>query len=149
MKTLRRIASVSVLLAMTAYALFFVGTVAAVVTATGCSTTATSGDPFVVEAEKDLRTAFNVVDSFLEWEANNRATAGSDVTAAADTIRTTFPAAYKSAWDTLTTYKQNRDPAGRANLATWLQTINAAMLNAVRAMPQAQASSAISKSTAR
>lgn len=110
----------------------------------GCSSTqmAPGQDAFVVEAEKDLRTAFHVVDGFLAWEAANRLTAGHDVTTLADDLRIQFPAYLQSAQDVLRAYKRNRTPEGRASVTTWLETVNAAMLAAVRHLPAPEANAA-------
>jgi hypothetical protein len=111
----------------------------------GCASSGTveaGSESFVVEAEKDIRTAFNVVDAFLQWEAANRSLAGADVTRVADQLRSQFPGYLASARDTLRTYKTNRTPENRASLSTWLATINTAMLQAVQHMPAPAASAA-------
>lgn len=110
----------------------------------GCSSTqvAPGQDAFVVEAEKDLRTAFHVVDGFLAWEAANRSTAGQEVTALADDLRVQFPAYLQSARDVLRAFKRNRTPEGRASVATWLDTVHAAMLAALRHLPAPEANAA-------
>jgi hypothetical protein len=122
-----------------------VATVAVPSILTGCQTNG-GGDQFVIEAEKDLRSTFHIVDAFLEYEASNRRTVGPDVTAVADAMRRDFPPAYKAARDSLRAYKENRDPQGRANVSTWLKTLNAAMLSALRALPQQEAAAALNRS---
>ena len=96
----------------------------------------------VVEAEKDIRTAFHLVDGFLSWEAANRTTAGPSVTAIADDLRESFPSALQSAQDTLRAYKRHRTPEGRADVTAWLATVNAAMLAALRHLPPPQTAEA-------
>lgn len=108
---------------------------------TGCASNsvAEGHDPFVVEAEKDIRTAFHVVDGFLAWENTNRAVAGPEVTAFADTLRLSFPDYLTSAQSVLRAYKENRTAEGRASVMTWLETLNAAMLRAVQHLPEKDA----------
>ncbi len=116
--------------------------------AVGCATSSSVRpvhDAFVVEAERDLKSAFYVVDAFLLWEERNRHTAGPAVTAIADDLRIQFPAYLTSAQDVLRTYKRTRTPEGRADLATWLQTVQAAMLQAVKHMPAQDADAAIAR----
>lgn len=108
----------------------------------GCSSIAPGNDPFVVEAEKDLRTAFHVVDSFLAWEHANRATVGSDATKTADHLRRQFPGYLASAKTVLESYKANKDPGTRGSLETWLTTINTAMLQALAHLPSETAAKA-------
>lgn len=114
-------------------------------TITGCqsSQVAAGSDAFVVEAEKDIRTAFHLVDGFLLWESQNRATAGPEVTQAADMLRVNFPAWHRSAQKVLRTYKAARTPEAKADLSTWLATINSAMLQAVKYLPTAEANNAL------
>jgi hypothetical protein len=112
---------------------------------TGCASSgqvAEGQEAFVVEAEKDLRTAFHVVDGFLAWEAANRAAVGAEVTALADDLRVRFPVYLQSAEDVLRTYKRTRDADGRASVRTWLTTVNSAMLAALRHLPPPQANAA-------
>lgn len=111
----------------------------------GCSSTqvAPGHDAFVVEAEKDIRTAFHVVDAFLQWEERNRPVVGEEVTNLADDLRVQFPAYLASAQDVLRAYKRSRTPEGRADVVTWLQTVQSAMLAAVRHLPPAVTDSAI------
>jgi hypothetical protein len=118
---------------------------------TGCSTTevAPGHDAFVVEAEKDLRTAFHVVDAFLSWEERNRPVVGEEVTNLADDLRVQFPAYLASAQDVLRTYKRSRTPEGRGDVVTWLQTVQSAMLAAVRHLPPPVTDSAIATSKKR
>lgn len=114
---------------------------------TGCASSSEvepGHDAFVIEAEKDLRTAFSVVDAFLQWEHLNRATAGQDVTAAADALRVSFPKSYQSAQAVLRTYKRTRTPESRADLGTWVATINAALIEAVKHLPAPEAQRAFS-----
>jgi hypothetical protein len=111
---------------------------------TGCSTTqvAAGHDPFVVEAEKDLRTAWHVVDGFLSWEDTNRKTVDPGVTAIADDLRIAFPSYLQSAEDVLRAYKRSRTPANRSNLQTWLVTVQTAMEQALRYLPSVEATQA-------
>lgn len=114
---------------------------------TGCSSTqvAAGHDPFVVEAEKDLRSAFHVVDDFLAWEHANRRTLSPAVTSFADDLRIQFPAYLQSAEDTLRTYKRNRTPENKASLSTWLATVQAAMAQAITFLPPPEAAAAKAK----
>jgi len=139
MKKLTSIA-LSVLLPLLAFVAITIPTVPL----TGCQSTgvAAGSEAFVVEAEKDLRTSFSVVDAFLQWEASNRAIAGKDVTKVADTLRVEFPKALASARETLRVYKSNRTPENRGNLATWLATVNEAMLQSIKYMPASTATAA-------
>lgn len=126
-----------------------VAALAPVTTITGCTTSSQvepGHDAYVIEVEKDLRTAFNVVDAFLQWEHLNRATAGRDVTAAADALRVNFPKSYASAQNVLRTYKRTRTPEAKADMATWVATINAALIEAVKNLPAAEASKAFAAS---
>jgi hypothetical protein len=111
---------------------------------TGCSTSqvAEGHDPFVVEAEKDLRTAFHVVDGFLKWEHANRRNLDSGITALADDLRVQFPMYLQSAEDVLRTFKRSRTPESKADLQAWLATVQRAMEQALRYLPQAEVSHA-------
>lgn len=79
---------------------------------------------------------------FLAWEHANRATVGPEVTALADDLRVQFPAYLQSAGAVLKAYKLNRTPEGKASLTTWLATINAAVLQAVKHLPTDNADAA-------
>lgn len=111
---------------------------------TGCSTTqvAEGHNPFVVEAEKDLRTSWHIVDGFLSWEHANRKTVDPGVTAIADDLRVAFPSYLQSAEDVLRAYKRSRTPANRAELQTWLVTVQTAMEQALRYLPSPEATRA-------
>ena len=114
---------------------------------TGCASSqvAPGSEAFVVESEKDLRSAFYVVDGFLEWELANRPQAGKDVTAVADDLRAHFPGYLKSAEEVLRTYKANRTADNKAALGTWVATLNAAMIQSLKYLPQATANAAYAK----
>lgn len=99
-------------------------------------------DPFVVEAEADLRTAFHVVDGFLAWEQANRAGLSPEVTALANQLRRDFPGYLDSAERVLATYKRARDPASKVQVNTWLVTVNSAMLAALEHLPPSETSTA-------
>lgn len=131
--------------------LAFLGT-AVVVTGLGCASnqTAPGSEAFVVEAEKDLRTAFHVVDGFLRWELANRGGAASpDVTKIADTLRVEFPGKLASAEKVLRAYKANRDPNGKADLMAWVNTLTTAMLEAVKHLPTKEAEAAYAKAASK
>lgn len=94
---------------------------------TGCQTptgqTQSSGDPIVVNAEKTIAIAFDVVDAFLLWEYTNRAAVSPDVRQVADRLREKGPDAFRNARSVLRAYKTNRSPEQKALLDTWLATV--------------------------
>lgn len=122
-----------------------------VITGTGCASSQVDpgSEAFVVEAEKDIRTSFKIVDAFLQWEHLNRTTAGPDVTAAADKLRVDFPKWHASAQTVLRAYKTARTPESRGDVTTWLNTLTTAMLEAVKYLPPAEASKAYAAASSR
>lgn len=142
MKTLKKLPILPLLLLSLAWGVVIPTVVPLALT--GCSSTqvAAGSEAWVVESEKDLRSAFYVVDEFLRWEHANRATAGADVTKLADTLRREFPGKHASAEAVLRTYKRTRTPEARADASTWVATVNAAMIEALRHLPPAEATKA-------
>lgn len=137
MKTLRLLITIVPLLVATP----------AIVTTTGCASyeVAPGSEKWVVETEKALKTAFNVVDGFLLWESQNRGAVGNDVTAAADTLRKHFPAYYRAATATLRVYKYHRTPDNRANLQTVMNTVMEATVQALKFLPSEKANELTTK----
>ncbi|MBX3732607.1 MAG: hypothetical protein KF791_08440 [Verrucomicrobiae bacterium] len=86
----------------------------------GC---AGSGGGVALNSEKALTTSFNTVDTFLAWEHANRDVLSDQVTAVADTLRTTYPPAHDGALQALAAYKQARDASSHDALLTWLATL--------------------------
>ena len=99
---------------------------------TGCVTP--GADPVVVQAERSTELAYDVFDSFLLWEKNNReAMAGTPgVKRTADAIRANGVKWLQSAREMTKAYKANRTPENKANLETALQVLASAVSEAKR-----------------
>lgn len=94
--------------------------------APGCSTVAEGHDPIVVRAEQVADLSFEVLDAFVTLEENNRAylrTVSPEIEKAANTIRRDGRAALEGLRDATRTYKTNRTPENKANLDTWIATV--------------------------
>lgn len=117
--------------------LLFTAVPAVVVTSTGCASqqVADGHDPFVVSAERDIAAAFRITDSFLQWEFENRETAGAGAAELANGLRAEFPRIYASATDTLRVYKRTRTPEAKADLTTWLALLNHTLLEVSKYLP--------------
>jgi len=85
----------------------------------GCaffSKTDPGSEALVVNAERVAILSFTVVDTFLEWEHNNRTALPVNVTQVADTLRDDFPPAYNAFRAATRAYKQTRSPADRETM---------------------------------
>lgn len=89
----------------------------------GSYTVAPGADPLVVHSERALKSAFEVVDSFLKWEHANRAVAGKEAARVAEQLRKDYKEADDAAWSALRAYKTNRTAANKASLNTWLAIV--------------------------
>lgn len=121
---------------------------------TGCQTTATTQTPgtpargpsaIVVEAERDLRIAFHVVDAFLEWEFNNRQLVSKDVQTLAANLRENFPAIYAGATAAVRGYKRTHAVADNDRLTTALAALNQTAVAAMRLLPSDQTAVAVDR----
>lgn len=89
----------------------------------GAFTVAPGADPVVVTAEQSISTAWNVVNTFVEFELAHRSSVGPDVTAIADTIRREAPDKFRLARSLMASYKNNRTAENKANLDTALAVV--------------------------
>lgn len=107
------------------------------VATTGCSTNkvAEGSDPIVVNAERLQATAFEALDMLMTMEENNRAylrSVAPEVERAANLIRRDGPNALKSLEDATLAYKRNRTPENKANMETWIKTVEALKATAIK-----------------
>jgi hypothetical protein len=115
-----------------------------------CQTTYAPGaEPFVVESERTIQVSFALVDSFLAWEYQSRATVPPAVTEAADKLRVTYPWAHESAVAALRSYKRTRNPDDRARLLPFLSGVSDALRVALLHLPESQARLAYEKAGAK
>jgi len=122
MKTLRSI--------FAALAISFAPLASLVVISAGCSAVAPGSDAVVVRAQQTINSSWAGVDTFLRIEASNRTLAQEldpGITRTADALRRTYPDAHRSAWAVLDSYKANRTPDNKANLATALKVLSTAL----------------------
>ena len=89
----------------------------------GCAAIKPGNDPVVVRAEQTVKVAFEVCDSFLQWEHANRATVPPEIQTYATALRDSGPIAFKTARTLTKAYKQNRSDENRANLDTALAVL--------------------------
>jgi hypothetical protein len=72
-----------------------------------------TGDPVVVNAERSTSVSFDVIDSFLNFEHDNRAVIrekAPELHAFAETLREQAPRALKAARTATAVYKASRNP---------------------------------------
>ena len=100
----------------------------------GCATLDPGQDPVAVRAEQTTVIAFDVLDTFVNWERTNEFLVGPDVNRFADEIRRQAPVWLTAARELTKTYKANRTPANKANLLTALAVLETAMSQAQRVM---------------
>lgn len=99
----------------------------------GCAILDPSADKFIVRSQQTIQSSFVTVNSFLQLEYANRAVAQAldpSITKLADQLRETYPPINRSAWTVLDTYRNNRTPENKANLATYLAMLNEAVAQA-------------------
>lgn len=83
-------------------------------------------DPTVVRAEQMAGTAFKVVDAFLKYEKDNRASLQMNnisLKVAADNLRVQFPPAFRDFNAMISLYKGNRTPENRSLLNSSIEII--------------------------
>lgn len=100
---------------------------------TGCASVAEGHDPIVVNAERVSASAFDLIDSFLQYEAANRELlwrTDQGIKRVADQLRDQAPGAIKTLRNATKAYKANKTPENKANLATWLATVNSLLADA-------------------
>lgn len=108
-------------------------TLAIAIITSGCSNITTGNDPVVVNAERTIPSAHDVINAFLKTEAENHATIKANtpqISAYANYIRANFPHWNSTAWATLDAYQQNRTAQNKANLATALAVLAQAVSQA-------------------
>lgn len=92
----------------------------------GCRSVAEGSDPVVVRAEQAADISFEIMDAYLSLEENNREylrTVSPEFEKAAIRVRTDGKAAIENLRSATKTYKQNRTPENKANITTWLATV--------------------------
>jgi hypothetical protein len=109
---------------------------------TGCRSLAPGGpyegDKVVFQAETTITTSYELVDTFLAWEKENRTTLAKwpEIRQAADAMRVAYPGYHKSAIALLEAYKSN--PGGDdAQLQRVLALLRTALLQAANHMANA------------
>ena len=109
----------------------------------GCATTLNPqgiyrGDKVMYQAELAIPATYNVVNSFLIFEENNRAALSGwpEVKKFADGIRKTYPSAEATAHVMLNAYKANPNPGNAENLTKALDVLRAALTGASAYMVQ-------------
>jgi len=101
-------------------------TAPAIVLLPGCawfSPVEPGSESLVVNAERVAILSFTMVDTFLEWEHNNRAALPPNVTEAADALRDNFPPAYIAFRTATKTYKLTRSVADREEMNTTMMGV--------------------------
>ena len=100
---------------------------AAVLLLNGCAGIRPGNDPFVVNAEKSTTVAVEAVNTFLKFEYDNQALVKSKAPVIhnyAYYLRANAPLLISDATTLITTYKNNRTPANKANLQTALAVLS-------------------------
>lgn len=90
--------------------------------------TVTSGSPEVVEAERGVNIAFELVDSFLYVEYSHQAEmarVGADAHVVAEALRSYAPEAFRKARRLIDVYKNNRSDENKANFMTAVAFVQA------------------------
>ena len=105
-----------------------------------CAGITPGNDPVVVNAERSTVVAVDVFDTFTKWEYDNRKACAAfpEIRESADRIRTGGPDWLASARHLTQAYKQNRTPENKANLATAIALLRAAMVEANDYLPVEQ-----------
>lgn len=97
----------------------------------GCATIDPTADPFVVHSERTINYATETVDSFLQWEYQNRAflaeTGATEATQAADALRREFPILQADAKRLVRAYKVSRTQPNYEAAATAVELLNEAI----------------------
>lgn len=105
----------------------------------GCSTVAEGHDPIVVRAEQAADLSFEVFDSYLRLEEANRdylRTVSPEFEKTANAIRVDGRAAIESLRSATKAYKNNRTPENKANVETWLRTVEVLRQTALKYIGQ-------------
>jgi len=102
-----------------------IATVSLLVLLVGCATVSPGTDPLVVRAEQTTKIAFEVIDQFLAWEYNNRATLDKEVTQVANEIRLAAPDAIRMLRAVTKAYKAQRDPETKTQLVAAISKVEA------------------------
>lgn len=117
-----------------------VATVSLVVLNTGCASVAEGSDPTVVNAERLSAGAFDIIDSFLQYEHANRQAlwnVDQSIKQVADKLRDETPVAIESLRNATKAYKSNKTPEGLATLKTLLAVVNQLLADATVNMTKA------------
>src|SRR5687768_10196277 len=96
------------------------------VTVTGCSAIQEGHDPVVVRSEQASRYAFEIFDTFVTEEERNRVgwrAISPDIEKTANRIRRQGRQAVEELVRVTRVYKYNRTPENKANVETWLLTV--------------------------
>lgn len=107
---------------------------------TGCASVAEGESPIVVNAERVAAGSFDIIDSFLQYEAANRDLlwrTDPGIKRVADQLRDQAPVAIETLRSATKAYKRNRTPENEANLKTWLATVNSLLASATSNMAKA------------
>lgn len=110
---------------------------------TGCRQLAADGvyssDQLLYQAEMATVTSYDILDTFVKWEATHRAslTRWPDISKAATEIRKGSPQWFATAYAMRDAYKNDPSPQNKSNLETALRVIRQAMLEATGYMTQA------------
>ena len=106
-----------------ASALILVGALGISAMTVGCVGLAPGAEAFVVRSEQTIASSFATVDTFVQWEASNRASLPESVTVVADALRVDFPPAHDAALASLQVYKRTRSASDKDAVSTWLATL--------------------------
>lgn len=92
----------------------------------GCASIGEGQDPVVVNAERVAAASFEIMDTFNQMEFNNRdelRKLSPEIEKAANHVRVEGKAALESLRAATKAYKTNRTPENKANVATWIATV--------------------------
>lgn len=109
----------------------------------GCATVAEGHDVVVVRAETIADLSFEVMDTYLRLEENNRAylkTISPEFEKTASKVAVDGKAAIQSLRSATKAYKQNRTPENKSNVDTWLAVVEDLRKTALKFTGQAKLS---------
>jgi hypothetical protein len=103
-----------------------------------CAAIAPGSDPVLVNAERTTAVAIDAVDTYLQWEFDNRETLSAipEIRETADYLRRNAPTWFETAREITKSYKVNRTEYNRANLNTAMNVLNRAIIQAQRYLPK-------------
>lgn len=103
---------------------------------TGCASVEEGQSSLVVNAERTVKNAWDLIDGFLIFERDNRTQlwhVDQGIKQAADRIRVEAPDAFTAANNAIRAYKRNRTPENKASLQTVLAVVNQLLADAATA----------------